>query len=162
MQAIPDAAIIQISAHHIGIQISEYFNVRRPQPRAVAVRIEAEHLDPARRLPPQSEHEAHEGGLAGAVRADEAGDAVRHLDILRRRNCAFCLADTEEAEAPRVRTADWGYLRLRRESYEPERLASWIDWAKSGDWSEAFAFFKHEDAGAGPRLARRAIELAAG
>ena len=35
------------------------------------------------------------------------------------RNCALCLADSgEEGDAPRVATADWGYLRLRREAYD--------------------------------------------
>lgn len=83
-------------------------------------------------------------------------------EILRRGNCALCLADTGEREAPRVCTADWGYLRLRRESYRPKELESWVRWAGEQAWDEAFAFFKHEDAGAGPRLARQAIELADG
>ena len=83
-------------------------------------------------------------------------------EILRRSNCALCLADTDEIEAPRVGTADWGYLRLRREIYDPEELESWVRWAGKQPWGEAFVFFKHEDAGAGPRLARRTIELAGG
>ena len=83
-------------------------------------------------------------------------------EVLRRSNCALCLADTDEREAPRVGTADWGYLRLRRETYDPEELESWVRWAGEQPWSEAFVFFKHEDAGAGPRLARRTIELAGG
>jgi hypothetical protein len=28
------------------------------------------------------------------------------------------------------------------------------------DWNEAYVFFKHEDVGAGPKLAARFIELA--
>ncbi len=75
-------------------------------------------------------------------------------------NCALCLADTGgEGDAPRVATADWGYLRLRREEYTPEELADWNGWTAEQSWSDALVFFKHEDAGAGPRLARTFLAL---
>jgi len=35
--------------------------------------------------------------------------------LLRKRNVCLCIADTEKLETPQVVTADWGYLRLRRE-----------------------------------------------
>jgi uncharacterized protein YecE (DUF72 family) len=38
-------------------------------------------------------------------------------DLLRRRNVALCIADSETASTPLVATADWGYLRLRDEGY---------------------------------------------
>ena len=75
-------------------------------------------------------------------------------DALRAANAALCVADIEEEEAPRVATADWGYLRLRRVAYTPEDVADWAGWTKAQTWSDAFVFFKHEDAGTGPRLAR--------
>ncbi len=79
---------------------------------------------------------------------------------LRRSNAALCLADTEDGEPPLVATADWGYLRLRRNGYDEKELDRWLDWVRGLDWSRAFVFFKHEDAGTGPRLATRFLELA--
>lgn len=81
-------------------------------------------------------------------------DAV--YDALRGANAALCIADTEEEQAPRVVTAsDWGYLRLRRVAYSEGDVAEWADWTRSQRWGDAFVFFKHEDAGTGPRLAKQ-------
>lgn len=50
--------------------------------------------------------------------------------------------------------AGWGYLRLRRSLYRPEDLERWAVRLERTGWSEACVFFKHEDAGVGPELAR--------
>ena len=42
-------------------------------------------------------------------------DAV--FSLLHRNKRALCVAETEDLVTPRVATADWGYLRLRRERY---------------------------------------------
>jgi uncharacterized protein YecE (DUF72 family) len=80
---------------------------------------------------------------------------------LRAAAAALCLADTDEAEAaPRlVSTADWGYLRLRRAGYDDAALEAWAGRIRSQPWAEAFVFFKHEDEGRGPELARRLHEI---
>ena len=64
-------------------------------------------------------------------------------------------ADTEDAEehAPLIRTAPWGYLRLRRPDYDEEALRRWSERIGDVDWERVFVFFKHEDEGAGPRMA---------
>jgi uncharacterized protein YecE (DUF72 family) len=73
---------------------------------------------------------------------------------LRSKNAALCIADTGEAgDAPFVATADWGYLRLRREAYGDADLDEWAGRVRAQSWGEAYLFFKHEDAGAAPRLA---------
>jgi uncharacterized protein YecE (DUF72 family) len=77
------------------------------------------------------------------------------------RNHALCAADTDENAGRLVATADWGYLRLRREAYTETDLAGWAARVRSQPWREAFVFFKHEEAGAGPALAAaflRALE----
>ncbi len=74
---------------------------------------------------------------------------------LRARGACLCIADSTEQTTPVVATTDWGYLRLRRESYDDAQLDRWTDIARQQGWREAFVFFKHEDAGAGPRLAQR-------
>ena len=84
------------------------------------------------------------------------------LDLLRQHDAALCAAETDEKEAPEtIDTASWGYARLRRTEYDDTRLRTWAQRIAAQEWSEAFVFFKHEDAGAGPRLAGRFIELAA-
>jgi uncharacterized protein YecE (DUF72 family) len=81
-------------------------------------------------------------------------------EALRERNQAWCVADTgEPGDPPFVATADWGYLRLRKVAYEETDLQSWADRVKAQSWGEAFVFFKHGDAGTGPRLAARFLEL---
>ena len=81
-------------------------------------------------------------------------------EALREKNQAWCVADTgEEGDPPFVATADWGYLRLRRVVYEESDIATWAEKVKAQSWGEAYVFFKHEDAGTGPRLASRFLEL---
>ena len=81
---------------------------------------------------------------------------------LSEHSCALCAAETDESEPPAtISTTGWGYLRLRRTEYDAERLAAWVERVRSQDWSEAFVFFKHEDSGAGPRLAAEFLELGA-
>lgn len=76
------------------------------------------------------------------------------FDTLRAHNVALCLADTgAEDDAPWTVTADWGYLRLRQASYDNDALDSWAERIASAGWRDTFVFFKHEDEGAGPRMA---------
>jgi uncharacterized protein YecE (DUF72 family) len=57
------------------------------------------------------------------------------------------------------KTADWGYLRLRRVNYSEEDLTAWIERVRLQDWTKTFVFFKHEDEGTGPKLAARFVAL---
>ena len=83
------------------------------------------------------------------------------FDCLRRNHCALCVADTDDAPlTDLVDTAGWGYVRLRREAYSDELLEQWIERLTAQPWNEAYVFFKHEDAGIGPKLAARFLELA--
>ena len=78
------------------------------------------------------------------------------LELLGKADHALCLADSGgEADAPRASSAGWGYLRLRRQDYDDDSLAEWARWVLAQPWSAAYVFFKHEDEGAGPRLAAR-------
>lgn len=81
-------------------------------------------------------------------------------ESLNRAGAALCLADTgdPECDAPWVQTADWGYLRLRREGYDQGQIESFAQRVSESGWTESYTFFKHEDAGAGPRLARRFLD----
>jgi uncharacterized protein YecE (DUF72 family) len=82
--------------------------------------------------------------------------------LLRAKNCALVVSDTDEKPLDEIiSTAQWGYLRLRRTSYEENDLIEWLKRVRTQQWKEAFIFFKHEDEGVGPKLAARFIELAA-
>jgi uncharacterized protein YecE (DUF72 family) len=81
--------------------------------------------------------------------------------LLRSRNAALCIADTEDGTTPAVATADFGYVRLRAVEYSDDDLRRWlatIDQVGAG-WRDAYVFFKHEDSGSGPALARRFLAL---
>jgi len=77
------------------------------------------------------------------------------FEALRARGCALCVAEDEELATPFVATTDWGYLRLRRQDYGEEDLRGRAARLLSQPWSEAYVFFKHEEGGAGPKLAER-------
>ena len=78
------------------------------------------------------------------------------LEILRGRNLALCVADSEKISAPVEVTADYAYFRLRDEGYTPDDLARWADVIRerTAACREVFVYFKHEDAGKGPEFAR--------
>ena len=89
------------------------------------------------------------------------------FEALRAHDAALCVAETDPADkeaakepVPLVATASWGYLRLRRETYTDADHQAWADRIHGQRWSEAYAFFKHEDDGTAPTFARRFMELA--
>jgi uncharacterized protein YecE (DUF72 family) len=84
------------------------------------------------------------------------------FDLLRSRNIALCIADTETIATPKKITADYGYLRLRRENYAKADIEGWADFIhKQENWTDAFVYFKHEESGVGPKLAQQMVELLA-
>lgn len=81
--------------------------------------------------------------------------------ILRNRNAALCIADSDALATPAVATAEFGYLRLRREDYEAADISRWADAVRSNEavWRDAFVFFKHEESGVGPKFAATMQQL---
>lgn len=83
------------------------------------------------------------------------------LELLRSRNRPLVISDTDDMPTTHIdKTADWGYLRLRRVNYSEENLAEWVKRLRAQNWNDAFVFFKHEDEGTGPRLAAQFMQLA--
>ncbi len=83
------------------------------------------------------------------------------FDALREHHATLCIAEAEnDLQTPFVSTADWGYLRLRRPDYGDPELNTWIARIRQQQWRDVFVFFKHEEAGKGPKMARRFLELA--
>jgi len=122
-------------------------------------------------LPPNSKKDAERlrDFLASLPANTRAAFEFRHEswaedeidDLLRARNCALVVSDTDEKPLTSINaTADWGYLRLRRTSYSDDDLKSWMQLVKDQKWKDAFVFFKHEDEGVGPKLAGQFLNLA--
>jgi len=83
------------------------------------------------------------------------------LELLQRHNRALCVSDTDDLPAHRIdKTADWGYMRLRRVEYSNTDLTEWIKRIEAQEWETTFVFFKHEDEGTGPKLAAEFLKLA--
>ena len=80
-------------------------------------------------------------------------------DALRAANAALCEAESERMETPEVSTADFAYLRLRKESYsakELQKIRTRVDkLTSSGD---ALVYFKHEETPEGAFCAERLLK----
>jgi uncharacterized protein YecE (DUF72 family) len=85
-------------------------------------------------------------------------DAV--FDRLRARNLALCIADSADRSTPLVETADYGYLRLRDEGYQPDDIVRWAETlkARTAAWRETYVYFKHEEEGKGPEFAAQLLQ----
>ena len=80
--------------------------------------------------------------------------------LLEEHGVALVVSQTDEEPDPEiVRTAPWGYLRLRKTSYNPGELAAWSRRIGKMGWDEAFVFFKHEQIA--PDLAEKLTAAAA-
>ena len=76
---------------------------------------------------------------------------------LRKQNCALCQAESEEIQTPSVQTADFFYLRLRKDKYSAKSLRENMQRvAELGRRGDVFAYFKHEET---PEGASRAEAL---
>lgn len=82
------------------------------------------------------------------------------LELLRSQNRPLVVSDTDDLPVSHIdKTADWGYLRLRRVNYSEENLTDWVTRIREQHWNDTFVFFKHEDEGTGPKLAAQFIKL---
>ena len=87
-------------------------------------------------------------------------------ELLRKHNAAICVSEDDKFDAPNFFvTTNWVYLRLRKPNYDEHTLQTWIervesDRANSDRVDTGYAFFKHEDDGAGPALAAEFLDLA--
>ncbi|MGO9802071.1 MAG: DUF72 domain-containing protein [Steroidobacteraceae bacterium] len=79
---------------------------------------------------------------------------------LKAAGLALCVADSEKFSTPVEITAPYAYFRLRDEGYTPEDLKRWAGVIRehTGDCSDVFVYFKHEEAGKGPEFARMLLE----
>jgi uncharacterized protein YecE (DUF72 family) len=106
-------------------------------------------------------------GLPGGIRAafefrHESWFDEEVFDLLNATKTALCIADSEKLTAPKIPTANWGYLRLRREDYSKIDIEHWVEFVRAQHgWDDVFIYFKHEEAGIGPKLAAQMMALLA-
>jgi uncharacterized protein YecE (DUF72 family) len=76
----------------------------------------------------------------------------------------MCIVEAPERTVPFEVTADFGYFRLRQPTYDDAEMAALAERIQSvaGGWRDVFAYFKHEEDGAGPALATRLRALLEG
>ena len=66
--------------------------------------------------------------------------------LLRKFNAGLCQAESEKIETPDVQTADFCYLRLRKQTYSAADLKSITDRVHAAEaHGDVFVYFKHED-----------------
>jgi uncharacterized protein YecE (DUF72 family) len=81
--------------------------------------------------------------------------------VLRGANAALCNAESEKLETPNVQTADFAYLRLRKEKYSAkERTALEERIARLGNGGDVYIYFKHEDTPEGALHAESVLSAA--
>jgi uncharacterized protein YecE (DUF72 family) len=79
--------------------------------------------------------------------------------LLRGAGAALCIAESDKLATPLVRTADFGYFRLRRDDYRPEDVDAWARRVREAAFpGEVYVFFKHEDEAKGPAFAARFVK----
>jgi uncharacterized protein YecE (DUF72 family) len=78
--------------------------------------------------------------------------------VLRAHGVSLCIAEGEKIETPLVATADWGYVRLRRNEYSDDVLAEWAKKIRAQPWKDAFVYLKHDD-GDAPSVAKRLLAM---
>ena len=106
-----------------------------------------------------------DGGRYAFEFRDESCRTDEFLAALAERNAAWVVADADDYDAPLIRTAsDFIYLRLRKIAYAHEALARWGKEIGEvlNDGSDAYCYFKHEDEGAAPKMAKRLNEIVSG
>ncbi len=93
--------------------------------------------------------------------AFDLGPAWERPEVLDRLDAAgatLVVTDSDDRQAPSiVPVGPLAYIRLRRRDYTPDDLDTWAERLAKvvAEDRDAYVFFKHDEAGDGPRYARR-------
>jgi uncharacterized protein YecE (DUF72 family) len=105
--------------------------------------------------------------LTGLPRNVRSAFEFRHVSwfteevygVMREANIALCQAESEKLETPEVLTADFAYLRLRKEEYSAaEQKALARKTSELVQHSDSYIYFKHEDTPEGALNAERLLK----
>ena len=165
MQDTPPHFRFGVKAHQVITHIKRLKGVEDFIPRFLAT-IEplasAGKLGPVLfQLPPNLKFDAEllRDFLAVLPRTVPAAFEFRHASwfveetwqLLKDRNVALCVAETETMTTPDVATAAFTYYRFRKPTYTGEERTSMIDRVRQhmADGRNVYAYFKHEETPAG-------------
>ena len=84
--------------------------------------------------------------------------------LFEKHGIAVCLAESDKFEVPEVVTAEFVYVRLRKEDYSPEERAEVADRVRGmlAGGRDVYVFFKHEDTPAGAVYAEELLKTVSG
>ena len=85
---------------------------------------------------------------------------MKYTGLLEKHGAALCLAESEKFEVPKVVTAPFVYVRLRKTDYSAEERAEITERTKKllADGRDVYVFFKHEDIPAGAIYAEELLK----
>jgi uncharacterized protein YecE (DUF72 family) len=173
IEQTPETFHFVVKAHQVLTHIRRLKDAEESLKRfveSVAPLEQAHRLGPVLfQLPPNFKADAQrlDDFLAPAPKALRFAFEFRHeswfndevYDVMKRRNAALCIAETDDFQTPERITADIAYFRLRRSQYSPserKKIAESLR-AHSSGVREVYAFFKHEENPDSPNWAREAL-----
>ena len=81
--------------------------------------------------------------------------------LLREANVALCHAESEDLVTPDIHTADFSYVRLRKQEYSPKTRKQIVDRVTAlAGRGDTFVYFKHEDSPDGAIYAEELLKAA--
>ena len=89
----------------------------------------------------------------------ESWDSDDTSEALANHGHARVVSHSDDEPLTGVPENDLVYLRLRASTYTPAGLRKWHGKVAKSGAKQAFVFFKHEDAGAGPKMARQFLDV---
>jgi uncharacterized protein YecE (DUF72 family) len=105
--------------------------------------------------------------LAELPRAVQAAFEFRNVswfvdetwNVLKERNVALCVAESETLTTPEVTTADFGYYRFRKPDYSAHERTQLLQTLRghTSQGRDVYAYFKHEETPEGALLARELL-----
>ena len=79
--------------------------------------------------------------------------------LLKERNIALCVAESETLASPDMTTADFAYYRFRKASYPADERGAMLQTlgAHTAQGRDVYAYFKHEETPEGALYARELL-----
>ena len=97
--------------------------------------------------------------MAAAFELSPAWVTPEVLGRLEKAEATLVLVENDGHPAPVLEVGPFTYIRLRRSRYDRAELEAWAERLEklTAGGRDAYVFFKHDEAGDGPRYARRVM-----
>jgi uncharacterized protein YecE (DUF72 family) len=98
-----------------------------------------------------------EGKLVAMELRDPSWRDEAVYGLMRERDVAWVGSESDDEPMHAPETASWSYLRLRKSRYSKRDITGWARRLTAAR-KDAYVYFKHEDGGLGPALAKQLTE----